>query len=70
MRSAAAQHMRLEKVCGFHSVRYSQMPASGMPATEIALRASRSISSSSARERSALKRSSRKIGVSASTISP
>ena len=29
MRSAAAQHIRLENVCGFHSVRYSQMPASG-----------------------------------------
>ena len=40
MRSAAAQHMRLENVCGFHSVRYSQMPASGLPATAIALRAS------------------------------
>ena len=70
MRSAAAQHIRLEKVCGFHSVRYSQMPASGVPATAIALRASRSSRSSAARERSALKRSSRKIGVSASTISP
>ncbi len=37
MRSAAAQHIRLENVCGFHSVRYSQMPASGLPTTEIAL---------------------------------
>jgi single-stranded-DNA-specific exonuclease len=31
--------MRLEKVCAFHSVRYSQMPASGVPTTAIAFRA-------------------------------
>ena len=45
MRSAAAQHIRLENVCGFHSVRYSQIPASGTPASEMALRASPSINS-------------------------
>ena len=70
IRSAAAQHMRLEKVCGFHSVRYSQMPASGVPTTEMAFLASRSSRSRAAGERSAANRSSRKIGVRARTISP
>ena len=70
MRSAAAQHIKLEKVCGFHSVRYSQIPASGLPTTEIALRASCSTRSSADRVRSSLKRSSMKTGASASTISP
>ena len=65
-----AQHIRLENVCGFHSVRYSQIPASGTPASDTALRASPSINRKAAGERSALMRSSRKIGVSANTISP
>ena len=70
MRSAAAQDMRLEKVCGLASVRYSQMPASGVPASVMALRVSRSSSASDAGVRSALKRSSKNTGASASTISP
>ena len=48
--------MRVEKVCGVHSFRYSQIPASGEPATWTAFLARRTTRSRAAAERSSRKR--------------
>ncbi|MBS1110594.1 MAG: hypothetical protein H6Q88_2586, partial [Anaeromyxobacteraceae bacterium] len=61
-RSAAAQLIRLEKVRAWTGARTSQMPASGVPATEMALRARRVSRARVAGDCSSWKRSSRNTG--------